>query len=404
MRESGCQRTSSGCAARTEWLYADAVLISNFSGKGLAPVGSFHGLDRFGTYDLAGNCKEWLWNEWGSQRLTMGGAWDEAYYAAGLMDTAGAWERRANIGFRCARSAAPQPPAFFDPVKARVAREYAKERPVDDEKFAAIRRVYDYAPAPLHAKLEGTDDTNSFWRTEKVSFDATYQGPRIVAYLFLPRGGTPPYQTVVYFASGLAYSEKSSEHLEMWFVDSLIRSGRAVLYPVLWGMYERKVKTPGSAAQPGFLRVSRNVLDLRRSLDYLDTRPEIASGKLALFGFSSGSALAPIVLAVEPRFKVAELAGGGLAQGSPPVEIDPFQFLPRSHVPVLMMNGRYDTPFPEDQNQAAMLDLFGAPAKDKKLVLLEAGHAMVGFPATTRESLEWLDRYLGAVPMPRRVE
>ena len=25
---------------------------------------------------------------------------------------------------------------------------------------------------------------------------------------------------------------------------------------------------------------------------------------------------------------------------------------------------------------------------------------MVGFPATTRESLDWLDRYLGPVPMP----
>jgi len=50
---------------------------------------------------------------------------------------------------------------------------------------------------------------------------------------------------------------------------------------------------------------------------------------------------------------------------------------------------------------AQAVQLFGASPADKKLVLLEAGHAMVGFPATTRESLEWLDRYLGPVPPSR---
>lgn len=388
-------------AARTEWLYADAILVSNFSGKGLAPVGSFHGLDRFGTYDLAGNCKEWLWNEWGTaQRLTMGGAWDEAYYSMGVLDAAEPWDRRATIGFRCARSVAPPPPDFLEPVKFRAVRDYAHEKPVSDEKFAAIRRVYDYAKTPLNVKVEATDDTNRYWRTEKVSFDAAYPGERIPAYLFIPRGAKPPYQTVVYFASGMAYAEKSSEHLEMWFLEPLIRSGRAVLYPVLWGMYERKASKTLSVSERRFIRMTRDVKDVRRSIDYLETRPEIANGKLAYFGFSAGAAFAPIVLANEPRFKAAELAVGGLEQVVLPVEIDPFQFASRSLVPVLMLNGRYDLSFPFEQSQNALFKLFGAAAKDKKHVLLEAGHAMVGFPASTRESLDWLDRYLGSVPMP----
>jgi formylglycine-generating enzyme required for sulfatase activity/dienelactone hydrolase/predicted Ser/Thr protein kinase len=388
-------------AARTEWLYADALLISNFSGKGLAAVGSYHGLDRFGTYDLAGNCKEWLWNEWGrAQRLTMGGSWDEAYYAVGTMDAAVPWDRRANIGFRCASSTAPPQPSFLDPVEIRGVRDYAREKPVSDAEFAAIRRVYDYAKTPLHAKLEGIDDTNPYWRAEKVSFDAAYAGERVPAFLFLPRGATPPYQTVVYFASGIAYNEKSSEHLEMWFLEPLIRSGRAVLYPVLWEMYERKPKPNTSNAERRSLRVPRDVQDFRRSLDYLETRPEIASGKLAYFGFSAGAVYAPIVLASEPRLKVAELTVGGLEQVLLPVERDPFQFAPRARVPILMMNGRYDLAFPLETSQKPLFNLFGAAANDKKLVLLEAGHAMVGFPASTRESLAWLERYLGPVPMP----
>src|ERR1019366_10519180 len=118
---------------------------------------------------------------------------------------------------------------------------------------------------PLHAKLEGIDDTNPYWRTEKVSFDAPYAGERIQAYLFLPRGATPPYQTVVYFASGIAYNEKSSQHLEMWFLESLIRGGRAVLYPVLWEMYERKPKPNTSRSERISLRALRDVQDFRRS-------------------------------------------------------------------------------------------------------------------------------------------
>lgn len=385
-------------AARTEWLYADAILVSNFAGKGLAPVGSFRGLDRFGTYDLAGNCKEWLWNEWRpGQRLTMGGAWDEAYYAAGEPDAAPPMERRANIGFRCARSVEPLPPELLGTVATRPPRDYNTEKPVNDEKFATLRRLYDYPVTPLRSTVEETDESNPYWHKQKISFDATYSGPRITAFLFLPRSGVPPYQTVIYFPTGIAYTEKSSRHLEMWYLEPLIRDGRAVLYPVLWGMYERKQKLKGTAPERNLVRTVREVQDVRRSIDYLETRPDIDRAKLAYFGFSAGAVMAPIVLATEPRFNVAELVVGGLSDAKVLPEADPLNFAPRARVPVLMMNGRYDLGFPLETSQRPLLNAFGAARADKKLVLLEAGHAMVGFPASTRESLEWLDRYLGPV-------
>ncbi len=385
-------------AARTEWLYADAILVSNFSGKGLAPVGSYRGLDRFGTYDLAGNCKEWIWNEWKpGQRMVMGGAWDEAYYAMGLLDQAVPMDRRLNSGFRCAKYVAPPPPAFADPVNVRPERDYSKEKPVSDETFAQLRKVYDYDHTPLRATVESTDESDPHWRKQKVSFDTVYGGQRVVAYLFLPRSSAAPYQTVVYFASGIANMEKSSSRLEMWYLDPLIRSGRAVLYPVLWSMYERKEKLKGTPSERARTGIIREIQDLRRSLDYLETRKDIDNSRLAYFGFSASSVLAPIVLATENRFKAAVIAVGGLMQGHPSPEVDPFQFAPRAHTPVLMMNGRYDLAFNLDTSARPLLDLFGAPPADKKLTLLEAGHAMVGFPAATKESLEWLDRYLGPV-------
>jgi dienelactone hydrolase len=388
-------------ASRTEVLYADSLLASNFSGKGLAPVGSYRGLDRFGTYDLYGNCKEWIWNEFRpGQRMVMGGAWDEVYYAATTPDEATPMERRADIGFRCARSDRPPSTEFLASAEVEPDRDYSREKPVDDETFAGFRKQYNYDPAPLHQKTEEIDDSNPYWRKEKVTFDAAYGGQRVTAFLFLPRGGAPPYQTVVYFASGIANAEKSSSHLEMWFLEPLIRSGRAVLYPVLWGMYERKEVVKERGMERVRLRTVRTVLDMRRSLDYLETRPEIDRERLAYFGFSFGTLYAPLVLATESRFKAAVLAVGGLPPYESPPDVDPFQFAPRVKLPVLMMNGRYDLGYPLETCQKPLLNALGTPPTDKKLVLLESGHAMVGFPASTRESLDWLDRYLGPLSIP----
>ena len=385
-------------AAQTEWLYVDTILWSNFSGKGLAPAGSYRGMDRFGTYDLVGNCKEWLWNASGpGNRLTMGGAWDEAYYAARMRDAAPEWDRRENLGFRCARSKEAPPAQFLEPVRNRIVRDYGREKPVGDAEFRTLRAGYDYTCGPLQTRVEDNDESNPYWRREKVTFEAAYEGPRVAAYLFLPRGGKEPYQTVVYFPSGIGYLETSSERMEMWFVEPLIRSGRAVLYPILWGMYDRK---PGKRP-PTEPRRLREVLDVRRSVDYVETRADLDPGKLAYFGFSAGATAGPVVLAVEPRFKVAELAVVGLDQAQLRPVDDPFQFAPRVRIPVLLVNGRYDLSWSPEVSVQPLLNILGSANSDKKLVLLEAGHAMIGIPAGIREMLGWLDRYLGPVPMAR---
>jgi dienelactone hydrolase len=384
-------------ASSTEWLYVDAILMSNFSGKGLARTGSYQGLDRFGSYDLAGNAKEWIWNEERrGQRMVLGGAWNEAYYAAREGDRASPLERQANMGFRCVKNVSPLPDDFMAPVEV-LGRDFSRANLVSGREFSDILKRYDYDRAPLRAQVVETDDRNPYWRKEKVTFAAAYEDQQVGAYLFLPRTAAPPFQAVVYFPSGIASGERDSRHLEMWYLEPIIRSGRVVLYPVLWGDYERHDTGSLKGLDLTRARRVRETQDVRRSVDYLESRPDIDAGKLAYFGFSRGAFMAPIVLADEPRFKAALLAVGGLLPGNVPPDVDPFQFAPRAHTPVLMMNGRYDLNYPLATSQQPLFDLFGASAQDKKLVLMDAGHAMIGFPATTRESLDWLDRYLGPV-------
>ena len=48
------------------------VPLSNFGGKGPAPVGSHQGMGPYGTVDLAGNVREWAWN---AATATAAGFW-----------------------------------------------------------------------------------------------------------------------------------------------------------------------------------------------------------------------------------------------------------------------------------------------------------------------------------------
>ena len=69
--------------------------------------------------------------------------------------------------------------------------------------------------------------------------------------------------------------------------------------------------------------------DLGRSLDYLESRPDIDSSKLAYHGISLGAIAALPCLAVAgDRFKAAILQGGALPPNNQPPEVDGIDFAP----------------------------------------------------------------------------
>jgi len=107
--------------------------------------------------------------------------------------------------------------------------------------------------------------------------------------------------------------------------------------------------------------------------------------------------MANIILAVEPRFKVAVVHSGGLNSSVRSLpEVDLFNFVTRVRTPTLMLHGRYDLAVPLETEGRPMFDLLGTPASDKRLYLVDSDHWI---PRTDliRESLAWLDKYLGPV-------
>ncbi|MGE5143949.1 MAG: protein kinase domain-containing protein [Acidobacteriota bacterium] len=374
------------------------VPASNFDGRGPASVGSYHGIGPFGTVDMAGNAREWCYNETGGQRYILGGGYDDATYHFTEAFAQPPLDRSPTNGFRLAR---------YDTTAAvtrrpveRLVRDFSKERPVSDAVFAIYRRAFDYDPTALKAVIETTDSTPDSWVMQRVSFDAAYGGERELAYLLLPKNGKPPYQTVVYFPGAIAlHSRSSATSLEYDAFDFILKSGRAVLYPVYKSMYER-----GDGLDSWYANETNGyrdhviawAKDFRRAIDYVVTRPDIDTLRLAYYGRSWGGYMGGLLPALEPRIKTAVLyvAGLELQRGQPDVE--PINFLPRIHMPVLMLNGRYDHFFPVETSQLPMFRLLGTPPDRKRHVIYPGGH-FVPRGLLISETLDWLDRYLGAV-------
>jgi pimeloyl-ACP methyl ester carboxylesterase len=262
---------------------------------------------------------------------------------------------------------------------------------ISDEEFARNKGYFAYSDTPLNPVMEPAGESAPDWRRESVSIDAAYGKERFTVHLDLPTTGDPPYRAVVYFPGSNATEQSTFEDAYWERFDYIPRSGRALVRPVLAGMYERSDRpvTPPHRSQLDQARAY--VQDLGRTLDYLETRGDIDVSGLAYMGLSLGGFWGPVTLAYEDRFRVAIFIAGGLA-GSMAAST-----APRVTVPVLLLGGRYDYMVPVDTSQKALFDLLGTPAELKRRVIFEAGHLPLPRADVIRETLEWLDRYQGPV-------
>jgi serine/threonine protein kinase/formylglycine-generating enzyme required for sulfatase activity/dienelactone hydrolase len=380
------------------------IPASNFSGKGPSPVGAYHGMSWCGAYDMAGNVKEWCANEATSgRRYIMGGAWDDPTYMFNYPDARSPFERSRGFGFRCAEyvSTGKEAEAAGAPITVQL-RNYGSEKPVSDQLFRAYKDQYSYDKTPLNAKVESVQEAED-WRQEKVSFDAAYGGERVTAYLFLPKGASPPFQVVVHFpGAAAAHMRSSAKGFPIYLpdFDFIIKSGRAVLFPIYKGTFERG-GGPKPIYWPNTSSTYRdNVIfwskDLSRSIDYLETRQDINPNALAYEGYSWGAAMGGLLPAVETRFRALILIAPGFYLQEQLPEVDQVNFAPHVRAPVLMLNGRFDFIWPPRISQEPMFRLLGTPTEHKRRVVYDTGHDV---PRTEmiKESLNWLDKYLGSV-------
>jgi cephalosporin-C deacetylase-like acetyl esterase len=338
----------------------------------------------------------------------MGGGWSDPGYLFVIGQYYSAWDRSAANGFRCIYSVgevAGIPESLSEPIRIKPRRDYTNVQPVSQAEFNLFKRFYDYDPTDLNATVEQTDESSTYWVREKITFNASYGGERITVYLFLPKGAKPPYQTVIHFPGWDATKLASSENLEPRSVmKSIIMSGRAGCFPIFKGTYERRHPEGQKPILGGDWNANREwiiqmVRDLHRSVDYLETRSDINSEKLAYHGLSWGARLGSIMLAMEKRIKVCIFQAGGFHSYEKPAEIDEINFAARVNAPVLMVNGSEDSIFPLESSQLPLYRALGTASTDKKHIIYPGGHELLGLleAQMRKDILAWLDKYLGPV-------
>ena len=374
---------------------------SNFNGSGPTKGSNWVGMSTYGVFDMAGNVREWAENSaGGDERFILGGGWSDPPYGFTDGYAQRAMDRDPINGIRLVKYLRDEP--TLTQAKrgiTRAFRDYAREKPVPAAVFESYRHLFDYDRAPMNAKLEFRDTTPENWVMERVSFDAAYGNERMMANIFLPKGHAPPYQAVVYFPGSGALNFTSSTDRADLIPRFVVNAGRVLVLPILKSTYERRDSLHSDLPDSTIFWRDHAVMwvkDIRRTLDYLSTRPDMDTTRFSYFGSSWGANMAPLNLATEPRIKAAVLLVAGLTMERGRPEVDPLNFLPRVTVPLLMLNGKYDFFFPVEISQKPFFQMLGTPAEHKKYIVYEGGHD-VPRTALITETLAWLDKYLGTV-------
>jgi eukaryotic-like serine/threonine-protein kinase len=264
--------------------------------------------------------------------------------------------------------------------------------------FATLAANYRYEKTPLDARIEQTIETPE-WRREKITFNGA-NGNRAIAYLYLPAHATRPLQVMHFLPAGDV--DGGFRSVTAALEDRMapyILGGRAVFAVVLEGYIERLrpagfVRPLRTTAEFADIVIAR-VTDLRRGLDYLDTRADIDMSRMGAYAPSAGSVLGLILGAIETRYRAFIFVGSGLPASYQDISAaaNPINFAGYITAPKLVLQGRYD----EDTPLRTATEPFMALLKEPKgMVLYDGGH-VPSVEVAMRATSGWLDERLGRV-------
>jgi dienelactone hydrolase len=392
-----------------EGLYPTGPAVANssrFSADGPVAAKDGVGLGPWGTLNAAGNVREWVWNFAGDKALVLGGAWPDYPATYSYAYTARPMDRSPEYGLRLMQllGDAPLPRELLEPIQLTLDSDYVRRSPVSDDAFAAMRFQYTATHRTPKSVTVNEVTHSDTWVADEVVLDFA-GGDAFTLYVVRPRGHARPLQAIVYGPSGDAIESAQPNRralAQLPVAEFIASSGRALVMPIWALSYQRFEPMPVAvdALQDRFRRAPLAwYQDLVTTLDYLQTRDDIDADRIGFIGFSFGSSfIAPPLLAVEGRTKAAVLVSGGIWTGFPihPM-LDAVNYVPHITIPILMINGRYDSLFPHEVSQKRFFDLLGTPPADKRQVMYDKAHMVLLENQARREASDWFDRYLGPV-------
>jgi dienelactone hydrolase len=200
--------------------------------------------------------------------------------------------------------------------RAQTTEPFRLPPPVDAQEADRLA-WYEYdANLPLNADLKKLDITATANRF-LLDYDSVHD-QRVSAIISLPKQMAAPYPAVI-----LVHGSGGSKNTDYIRAISETLTGRGYATLSIDTQYHGDRKRPGRSGEihmPDSYTMRdawvQSVIDLRRAVDYLESRPDIDHARIGYLGFSQGGMLGSVFGGVEPRVAAFCLAvpGGGLME------------------------------------------------------------------------------------------
>jgi uncharacterized protein len=294
---------------------------------------------------------------------------------------------------------------------------YDKSLPLSVEFMAKPARAGENPPAPVQPGTEVVYDTQADYKSYRISY-LSANSQRVPAFLILPTKPAAEKAPCVVLMHGLGQNKQSLSLI--W--GTFAKAGYGVLAIDAQYHGDRAPKAPlelfGLNVYATRELLVQTVIDLRRGIDYLQSRKEIDPKKIGYLGFSMGGILGTLLSAADDRVQapVLALAGGDwklMAQTStlkeaikareahgangigwqPLDPVDPIHYVARiAPRPVLFINGDNDTVVPV----ACAKELHAKAGPGKEVMFYKGGHVPSGieFVNVLSKVMQWMDGHL----------
>ncbi len=268
-----------------------------------------------------------------------------------------------------------------------------------------ILKYYEYdKELPLQDSVKLINDTSAFKLYEVSYRSVNYK--KVSGLLTIPKNITKPLPVIILLHG--AGDEKTVDYVEFGN-DFLLKENYAVLRIDISKHGDREEEDydldfTGETKYWSREIITQTVFDLRRAVDFIETRNELNSDKIGFFGISLGGITGTIFCGVEKRVKVPVivLAGGQLKLmfGAKALSADTKDYLsiiePNNFVkeisprPLLMINAEDD----EIVLPIMSKSLYKHAENPKKIIWYSAKHHTIPLDKTYQEGLNWFNQNL----------
>lgn len=273
------------------------------------------------------------------------------------------------------------------------------EPPVADDEYKRILEYYSYDETiPSDPIFYGEWP----WRSPHTLYKVSYRSAReqrVPAYLAIPKEKKNKKMPVIVLMHGWNLFWGKNEDWIQQLIPLLTAQGYAVLAPDHFLFGERKVEGGFDSSDKWssyYCRdwMGQSIVDLRRGIDYLLTRPDIDPDRVGIIGGSLGGWIGSILVAVEPRIKTSILivpATEFVTEQTPPARVvNTSNFVSRySNLSMMMLIAKKDKEF----RNARARQYFKIAPIEKKWIEYDQPHSMDP-NIYIEDVLVWLEKQL----------